>query len=94
MELKEELRKRAAAGKCSCLYCARPRHHEGPHESAEDLKARNAPAVMTAKEALEVVLAMAERYREGEGSELCGTREREALEAVEILKNNIMAILP
>ena len=43
---------------------------------------------MLFEEAIEIVLGMAERWREGEGSELCGTKEREAIELLETLKED------
>jgi hypothetical protein len=50
---------------------------------------------MTYKEALEIVISLAERFRDtNEYTNITGTKDREALEKVEILKNNIKHILP
>jgi hypothetical protein len=45
---------------------------------------------MTVKEALELVLYLAGRFQDGEGSDLCGKEEQEAIDIVKKLTDCIL----
>lgn len=45
---------------------------------------------MTVKEALETVVYLAGRFQDGEGAELCGTKEQEAIDIVKQLTDCIL----
>jgi hypothetical protein len=45
---------------------------------------------VTVKEAMEIVLYLAGRFQNGEGAELCGTKEQEAIEIAKQLTECIL----